>query len=77
MVFFELVEPCLRSFQCTIMGLVAKWYIELYGGNYHTFHDLAMTFMNHFQLRVHYDLGIYPLLIFQQDKSMHISDHIQ
>ena len=41
------------------------------------FDDLAMTFLNHFQLPVHYDVGTELLLTFQQDKATHISDHIQ
>ena len=41
------------------------------------FDDLAMTFLNHFQLPMHYDIGIELLLTFQQDKATHILDHIQ
>ena len=36
-----------------------------------------MTFLNHFQLPVCYDVGIELLLTFRQDKATHISDHIQ
>ena len=36
-----------------------------------------MTFLNHFQLPVHYDVGTELLSTFQQDKATHISDHIQ
>ena len=41
------------------------------------FDDLAMTFINHFQLPVHYDVGTEILSTFWQDKATHISDHIQ
>ena len=41
------------------------------------FDDLAMTFLNHFQLRVCYDVGTELLSTFRQDKATHISDHIQ
>ena len=41
------------------------------------FDDLAMTFLNHFQLPVRYDVGTELLSTFRQDKATHISDHIQ
>ena len=41
------------------------------------FDDLAMNFLNHFQLPVCYDVGTKLLSTFQQDKATHISDHIQ
>ena len=41
------------------------------------FDDLAMTFLNYFQLPVCYDIGTELLLTFQQDKATHISNHIQ
>ena len=47
----------LRLFQRTLTGPVAKWYIEFPGGTYTSFNDLAMTFLNHFQLPVHYNAG--------------------
>ena len=36
-----------------------------------------MNFLNHFQLPVCYDVSTKILLTFRQDKSTHISDHIQ
>ena len=36
-----------------------------------------MTFLNHFQLPVHYDVGTELLSTFRQDKATHISNHIQ
>ena len=59
------------------MGPIMKWYIELPGGTYYSFHDLAMTFLNHFQLPVCYDAHTELLSTFRKDKSMHILDHIQ
>ena len=41
------------------------------------FDDLAMTFLNHFQLPVRYDIGTELLSTFQKDKATHISNHIQ
>ena len=59
------------------MGLAAKWYIELPRGAYALFDDLSMTFLNHFHLPLRYDVGTELLSTFRQDKSTHISDHIQ
>ena len=41
------------------------------------FDNLAMNFLNHFQLPVRYDVGTKLLSTFRQDKATHISDHIQ
>ena len=46
-------------------------------GHISNLNDLAMTFLNHFQLPVHYDVGAELLSTFRQDKATHISDHIQ
>ena len=67
----------LRLFQCTLTGPAEKWYIELRGRNYTTFDYLSLTFLNHFQLPVCYEVGTKLLSTFQQDKAMHILDHIQ
>ena len=53
-----------------------KWYIELPKGAFIFFDDLAMTFLNHFQLLVRYDIGTKLLSTFWLDKATHISDHI-
>jgi hypothetical protein len=37
-------------FQCTLIGSVMKWYIELDHSIYSTFSELVMVFLNHFQL---------------------------
>ena len=67
----------LRLFQRTLTGNAAKWYIELPGGSFTSFADLANIFLNHFQLPVRYDAGTELLATFRQDKATHISDHIQ
>ena len=67
----------LRLFQGTLTGPIAKWYIELPRGEFILFDDLAMTFLNHFQLPMCYDVGTELLSTFRQDKATHISDHIQ
>ena len=67
----------LRLFQCTLMSLAVKWYIELLGGTYYSFHYLTMNFLNHFQLPVCYDTITEILSTFRQDKATHISDHIE
>jgi hypothetical protein len=35
-------------FQCTLIGVIAKWYINLPKGAYGTFGQLVMVFLNHF-----------------------------
>jgi hypothetical protein len=67
----------LRLFQHTLIGGVAKWYIELDGSRYSYFNDLAMVFLNHFQLPVRYDADTELLANFDQTKADHISDHIR
>ena len=47
----------LSLFQCILIGLAVKWYIELPRGAYVLFDDLSMTFLNHFQLPVCYNVG--------------------
>ena len=54
-----------------------KWYIELPKGAFVLFDDLAMNFLNHFQLPVCYTIGTKLLSTFQEEKDTHISDHIQ
>jgi hypothetical protein len=67
----------LRLFQCTLIGSAAKWYIELDRSRYSTFGELAMVFLNHFQLPVRYDVDTELLANFEQTKADHISDHIR
>ena len=62
---------CLRLFQRTLTGPTTKWYIELPKRAFVLFDDLAMNFLNHFQLPVHYDIGTELLSTFRQDKATH------
>ena len=55
----------LKPFQRTLTGPTMKSYIEILGGTYQTFNNLAMTFMNHFQLPVRYDVDTKLLLTFR------------
>jgi hypothetical protein len=67
----------LRLFQCTLIGSAVKWYIELDRSRYSFFGELAMAFLNHFQLPVRYDVGTELLANFEQTSADHISDHIR
>jgi hypothetical protein len=67
----------LRLFQRTLIGSAAKWYIELDRSRYSFFGELAMAFLNHFQLPVRYDAGTELLANFAQTPADHISDHIR
>jgi hypothetical protein len=66
----------LRLFQCTLIGVVAKWYIEIPGGAYGTFIHLVLVFLNHFQFPICYDDGLELLSNLHQDTATHISYHI-
>jgi hypothetical protein len=66
----------LRLFQRTLIGSVAKWYIEIDCSRYSSFGKLAMAFLNHFQLPVRYDAGTELLANFEKTTTDHISDHI-
>ena len=55
----------LRLFQRALTGPAVKWYIELPRGAFALFDDLAMTFLNHFQLPVRYDVGTELLSTFR------------
>jgi len=63
-------------FQRTLTGVAAEWYIELPGNSFVNFQRLAITFLNHFQLPVWYEMRIELLTSFRQNTSTHISDHI-
>jgi hypothetical protein len=67
----------LRLFQCTLIGVVSQWYIELPRGTYGSFHQLVLAFLNHFQLPIRYDVGLELLSTLRQGTDTHISDHIQ
>lgn len=66
----------LRLFQRTLIGLVAKWYIELPRASFYNFSQLATSFLTHFQLSVRYDNGTELLISLKQSTSTYISDHI-
>jgi len=67
----------LHLFQCTLIGSVAKWYIEIDHSIYSSFGELEMDFLNHFQLSVRYNVDTELLANFEQKKVDHISDHIR
>jgi hypothetical protein len=52
-----------------------KWYIELNHSRYSYFNDLAIFFLNHFQLPVRYDADTELLVNIEQTKADHIFDH--
>jgi hypothetical protein len=64
-------------FKSTLIRGVVKWYIELDRSRYSYFNNLAMVFLNHFQLPVRYDVDIKLLANFVKTKDDHISNHIQ
>jgi hypothetical protein len=66
----------LHLFQRTLTGSAAKWYIELQRGTFQDFNSLAMDFLTHFQLPIHYETGTELLTSLHQTNSVHISDHI-
>jgi hypothetical protein len=67
----------LQLFQCYLIGSAAKWYIELDCSRYSSFGELAMAFLNHFELPMRYDVGTKFLANFEQTTVGHISHHIQ
>ena len=66
----------LRLFQQTLTGTTAKWYIELPHNTFTYFSSLAMVFLTHFQLPIHYETGTELLTSLRKSTSTHISDHI-
>jgi hypothetical protein len=66
----------LRLFQRTLTGSATKWYIELPRASFHGFNSLAMSFLTHFQLAIHYEKGTKILTSLRQTDFVHISDHI-
>jgi hypothetical protein len=54
-----------------------KWYIELDRSRYSSFGELAMDFLNHFQLPMRYDADMELMTNLKQTKEDHISDHIR
>jgi hypothetical protein len=66
----------LHLFQRTLIGLATNWYIELPCASFHDFNSLAMSFLMHFQLPIHYEMGTKLLTSLHQTNSVHISNHI-
>lgn len=56
----------LRLFQRTLVGAIAKWYIELLITSFVDFRDLGNAFLHHFQLPIRYDSKTELLTSFQQ-----------
>ena len=68
------IKLCL--FPRTFTGNAAKWFIELPTSSFHDFGSLAMAFLTHFQLPIHYEIGMDLLTSLRQNTATHISDHI-
>jgi hypothetical protein len=66
----------LHLFQRTLTVSTTKWYIELPRASFHDFNSLAMSFLTHFQLPIHYKMGTELLTSLRQTDYVHISDHI-
>ena len=66
----------LRLFQHTLTGTATKWYIELPWHLFVDFSALAIVFLVHFQLPIHYEMGTDLLTSLRQNTSTHISYHI-
>jgi hypothetical protein len=67
---------CLCLFQRTLTGTVSKWYIELPMIFFSDYGTLAMAFLTHFQLPIHYEIGTEFLTSLSKYNSTHIPDHI-
>jgi hypothetical protein len=63
-------------FQCTLFGVVLKWYIELPRGAYWTFSQMVLVFLNHFQLSVHYEDGLELMSTLLHDNHSYIGSHL-
>jgi hypothetical protein len=72
---YDFIQLCL--FQPTLIRSAAKWYIELDHSRYSTFGELAMVFLNRFQLPLRYNVGTELLANFEKTKADHISNHIR
>lgn len=59
-----------------LTGVAAKWYAEFPGNSFFNFERLFVTFLNHFQLSVQYEMRTNILTSLCQTTSTHISDHI-
>ena len=66
----------LQLFPRTLIGNVAKWFIELPSTAFFDFQSLAIAFLTHFQLPIHYEMGTKLLTSLRQNTATHILDHI-
>jgi len=66
----------IHLFPHTLISNDTKWYIKLPRTSVNTFGALAMEFLNHFQLPIHYKIKTRLLTTLRQDTSTHIFDHI-
>jgi hypothetical protein len=66
----------LRLFQRTLMGSLAKWYVDEKSGSHVTFKSLTKAFLSFFQLPVHHDTGLELLSDFIETNTIHIEEHI-
>jgi hypothetical protein len=62
----------LHLFQRTLTGSTAKWYIELPRGFFTNFNTLAIDFLTHYQLRIHYETRTKILISFNKSKSTYL-----
>lgn len=67
---------CLRLFQRTLMGLVAKWYINQPIGIFTIFEGIAKALLSFFQLPNRHDKNLGLLNGLFQSIATHIVDHI-
>ena len=66
----------LLVFPHTLTGNASKWFIELPTSSFHDFGSLAMAFLAHFPLPIHYETGTDLLTSLCQNIATHISDNI-
>jgi hypothetical protein len=66
----------LSLFQHTLIGPLAKWYVDKKSGSHVTFESLTKTFFTLFQLPIRHDNGLELLSNFKQTSATHISDHV-
>ena len=66
----------LHLFPRTLTRNAAKWFIELPTSSFRDLDSLAMVFLAHFQLPIHYEMGMDLLTSLHQNTATHISDHI-
>jgi len=66
----------LHHFRRNLTESVVKWYIEFPCAYFYDFSFLAIVFLTHFQLPIHYEIIIELLMPLQKSTSKHIYDHI-